>query len=378
VEAADVVIVCLSKSSVTKEGYVQKEVRKVLDISLTKPDGTIFVIPLRLEECEIPRRLADWHYADYFPVEHREATYKRLIESLKVRIGKRNPLLNQTNENETRKIVAPQHRSDHHSALLSEQISKASASGVNFIVAKLQWGKYDIGYSLHAEPSSYSSYGMQTTDLLYYLGFERESCSFVIRRECYAAWVDSEFNVAEFAAKFGEAISLFEKAARLLESCGQILDQPEGWGYFYSKSSHGRSGSHIYSGGGDGHTSNKPKIVKESEDDYFYYKLSWIENENTKGWTFHYRFKDVSNQYLSPALSFLRINQFKECPFFKFEECFWTFIEFQSRGDSYFDSNVEFVNRAFDSNQNNFPLALQMLIQVHSLLLPFGFRLLKA
>lgn len=51
VESTDSVIVCLSTNSVNKEGYIQKEIRKVLDISAQKPDGTIFVIPLRLDDC---------------------------------------------------------------------------------------------------------------------------------------------------------------------------------------------------------------------------------------------------------------------------------------------------------------------------------------
>src|SRR5512139_3937288 len=48
IEAADVVIVCVSSTSIAKEGYVQKELRKVLDIALEKPEGEIFVVPLRL------------------------------------------------------------------------------------------------------------------------------------------------------------------------------------------------------------------------------------------------------------------------------------------------------------------------------------------
>ncbi|KAA0267236.1 MAG: hypothetical protein EDM79_15140, partial [Chloroflexi bacterium] len=49
---------------------------------LEKPEGRIFIIPLRLEECTPPRRLLGWHYADYFPVEHRELVYQRLQQSL--------------------------------------------------------------------------------------------------------------------------------------------------------------------------------------------------------------------------------------------------------------------------------------------------------
>jgi len=85
VESSDVVIVCLSNNSVTKEGYVQRELKYVLDIALEKPEETIFIIPLRLEECTPPRRLRPWQYADYFPAENREAAFARLLASLKLR-----------------------------------------------------------------------------------------------------------------------------------------------------------------------------------------------------------------------------------------------------------------------------------------------------
>src|SRR5512143_2058877 len=44
-EAADAVIVFLSNNSVSKEGYIQKELRFVIDIALEKPEETIFIIP---------------------------------------------------------------------------------------------------------------------------------------------------------------------------------------------------------------------------------------------------------------------------------------------------------------------------------------------
>ncbi len=85
VEAADAIIVCLSKGSITKEGYVQREIRTALDYADYKPEGTLYVIPIRLEECEPPRRLRAWQYADYFPITQREYAYKRLLVSLKKR-----------------------------------------------------------------------------------------------------------------------------------------------------------------------------------------------------------------------------------------------------------------------------------------------------
>ncbi len=83
VESADAVVVCLSTNSVNKVGYIQKELRKVLDMADRKPEGTAFIIPIRLDECVIPRKMQSLHYVDYFPVEKQEVSLQKLLESLK-------------------------------------------------------------------------------------------------------------------------------------------------------------------------------------------------------------------------------------------------------------------------------------------------------
>lgn len=110
VEAADVILVCLTNNSVNKEGYIQRELRIVLDLADYKPEGTLFIIPVRLEECEPPRRLRTWHYADYFPEEERNRSYKRLLDSLRMRAKRLgiSPLSRtgeRTSFNETEKVV---------------------------------------------------------------------------------------------------------------------------------------------------------------------------------------------------------------------------------------------------------------------------------
>lgn len=84
IRETDVIIVCLSRSSVTKEGYVQKEIKTALDYSDEKPDGTVYIIPIRLEECKPPERLSKWQYADYFEGQCAWAL-QRLLVSLKRR-----------------------------------------------------------------------------------------------------------------------------------------------------------------------------------------------------------------------------------------------------------------------------------------------------
>lgn len=84
VENSDIVIICLSINSVSKEGYVQKELRYVREIALEKPEGTIFLIPLRLDECEIPKTLQIYQWVDYFKPDKNKG-YSLLVESLKIR-----------------------------------------------------------------------------------------------------------------------------------------------------------------------------------------------------------------------------------------------------------------------------------------------------
>jgi DNA segregation ATPase FtsK/SpoIIIE-like protein len=84
-ETADAVIVFLSDNSVTKDGYIQKEIRKIIDVAEEKPDGTIFIIPVRLNDCPLPRRFKTWQYEDYFPQDKVLDAYKRIRKSLSLR-----------------------------------------------------------------------------------------------------------------------------------------------------------------------------------------------------------------------------------------------------------------------------------------------------
>src|SRR5690606_41977128 len=58
----------LSARSVSKAGYVQKELRHALDVLEEMPPGTVYVVPTRIEECEPAHdALRDLHWVDLFP-----------------------------------------------------------------------------------------------------------------------------------------------------------------------------------------------------------------------------------------------------------------------------------------------------------------------
>ncbi len=80
VRSTHVVVVCLSAHSVSKTGYLQKEIRKVLDIADEQPENAIFLIPLKLEECEVPSRLKRWHWVNLFEAKGFDRLMRALLE----------------------------------------------------------------------------------------------------------------------------------------------------------------------------------------------------------------------------------------------------------------------------------------------------------
>lgn len=81
VRQSHVILVCLSSSSVRKEGYLQKEIRFALDTADEKPDGTIFIIPVKFDDCELPERLRRWQWVDW----RSKGAYTRILRSIQAR-----------------------------------------------------------------------------------------------------------------------------------------------------------------------------------------------------------------------------------------------------------------------------------------------------
>jgi hypothetical protein len=74
IEVADAFVACFSPRSVFKRGQFQSELRYALDCARKRPmiaeagDDAPFVIPVRFEDCPVPRRISDQvQYVDLFP-----------------------------------------------------------------------------------------------------------------------------------------------------------------------------------------------------------------------------------------------------------------------------------------------------------------------
>jgi hypothetical protein len=56
---AHVVMMCLSRNSTSKRGFVQREAQDAIDKLREKLPGDIYIIPVLLEECDVPDKIAD-------------------------------------------------------------------------------------------------------------------------------------------------------------------------------------------------------------------------------------------------------------------------------------------------------------------------------
>ena len=68
IEDSDFFVACFSTISARKKGGFQAEIRHALDCARRVPLDEIFVVPVRLDECPVPRSIQrELQYIDLFP-----------------------------------------------------------------------------------------------------------------------------------------------------------------------------------------------------------------------------------------------------------------------------------------------------------------------
>ncbi len=76
------IIVLLSNNSIAKKGYIQKEIKKALDVADTIPDDNIYILPVRLEPCKVPDRLTKWQWSDFYDPQEKQKLFQFLKKCL--------------------------------------------------------------------------------------------------------------------------------------------------------------------------------------------------------------------------------------------------------------------------------------------------------
>ena len=82
---SDFFLACLSANSVNKRGFLQKEIKDALDIKQGMLDSDIYLIPARLEDCEVPESLRDSQWVDLFEKDG----WTRLVKAIQVGMQRR-------------------------------------------------------------------------------------------------------------------------------------------------------------------------------------------------------------------------------------------------------------------------------------------------
>jgi hypothetical protein len=65
-QTSDFILIFLSRTSVAKRGYVQREMKLALDAWQELPEGAIHTIPVRLDDCDVPEPFQRYHRANLF------------------------------------------------------------------------------------------------------------------------------------------------------------------------------------------------------------------------------------------------------------------------------------------------------------------------
>lgn len=75
IEGCDYFLAFLSSRSVSKTGYVNRELRHAMKQRTLKPSGERFIIPILLDDCEVPHEMRGIHFVKMW----KPKAYDRLV-----------------------------------------------------------------------------------------------------------------------------------------------------------------------------------------------------------------------------------------------------------------------------------------------------------
>jgi hypothetical protein len=78
IQSSNFFIACLSSNSISKRGYVQKELKIGLSVLELMPEDGIYLLPIKLDECVIPHALASKHWIDW----REDGAKKKILEAI--------------------------------------------------------------------------------------------------------------------------------------------------------------------------------------------------------------------------------------------------------------------------------------------------------
>ncbi len=87
---ADFVLICLSATSIYKRGFLQKEIKQALEHAQENLEDDIWLIPARLDDCDVPDSLADIQWVDLFE----DDGWEQLIRAIEFGLRRQKAVIN--------------------------------------------------------------------------------------------------------------------------------------------------------------------------------------------------------------------------------------------------------------------------------------------
>jgi hypothetical protein len=143
IRESDFFLACLSRNSVNKRGWIQREIKDALDIWQEKLDSDIYLIPARLEDCEVPERLGDFQWVDLFEEEGWTRLAKAIQEGLKRRAQAAKPVVHEFVPPSEHK-AQESHIEAQRRSPISEGISPDNQETMPVAFLKMQCDTYNI------------------------------------------------------------------------------------------------------------------------------------------------------------------------------------------------------------------------------------------
>ncbi len=107
-----------SSTAVIKRGYVQKEFKLALEVVAKLPSEQIFVLPVRVDECEVPFAFQNLHWVDLFP--YLDNGIEEILKVIKNGKHTQKPLLTKENTIKT----------------IKELFIETISGSINYLIAK--------------------------------------------------------------------------------------------------------------------------------------------------------------------------------------------------------------------------------------------------
>ncbi len=82
IQTSNFFVACLSSYSVSKQGYVQKELKSALSVLDLMPESRIYLLPIRLNECTVPHSLSSRQWLDW----NAPTAKKKILEAIGINV----------------------------------------------------------------------------------------------------------------------------------------------------------------------------------------------------------------------------------------------------------------------------------------------------